>query len=411
MTIPYTGATRVAFWLTSLSVLAIVSALAGCGSSPTPASPGPAPRSTETAPRQREEVTLSADAQRSSGITVVTAAAESRAGYFETPAVLQVNETRTARLGSLVDGVVTGADVHVGERVKQGQRLVSIHSHTVHDAWAGYRKAIADRQRATAELAYATSAEARVSRLLAAKAVSQQEMERATTDRAAAEQGLAIAESEQRRALDELEHLGISADRVDDAERQDAVPVMAPMSGVVLERLVTSGTAVTMGAPLYVVSDLSTLWAVAEIDEARLSLLGTGRAATVAVTAYPGRTFPARVRAIGDTVNPETRRVTARLEVENPEGLLKPQMFATVRLATGAESQVVVVPAAAVQQLDQHAVVFVEVSPGTFRRQAVTLGPERDGRVEVTGLTPGTRIAAGGTFLLKSKLLESEQPE
>ncbi|MCC7009929.1 MAG: efflux RND transporter periplasmic adaptor subunit [Acidobacteria bacterium] len=402
--------TRVAVPFTCVAVLAGATSTIACGSSPAAGSSAP-PQSAPATTRQANEITISSEAQHSSGISVAAAAAETRTGYFETPAVLQVNETRTARLGSLVDGVVTGADVQVGERVEQGQRVVSIHSHTVHDAWASYRKAMADRQRATAELTYARSAEARASRLLATKAVSPQEMERAATDRAAAEQALAVAESEVRRALDELEHLGIEADHVDAAERQDAVPVTTPLSGVVLERLVTSGTAVTMGAPLYVVSDLTTLWAIADVDEARLPLLGVGRAATIAVAAYPDRAFPARVRAIGDTVNPETRRVTARIEVDNPQGLLKPQMFATVRLSTGEERQVVVVPATAVQQLDRQAIVFVETSPGTFRRQPVSRGPERDGRVELTGIAPGTRIAVGGTFLLKSKLLESERPE
>lgn len=393
-----------------LVVLALGGALA-CGSTPPPA-PGPAsPPAEDRGPQPKYQLTLSEDAQRASGIAVGTADAEARAGHFETSAVLRVDEKRTARIGSLVDGVVTGADVQVGDRVRRGQRLASIHSHAVHDAWAGYRKAVADRQRAAAELTYATSSEARATRLLAAKAVSQQELERARTDRTAAEQAVAIAESEVRRSLDELEHLGISGENVDIASRQDTVPIAAPLAGVVLERLVTNGTAVTIGTPLYVTSDLTTLWAIAEVDEVRLPLLGAGRTAQLAVAAYPGRTFPARVLAIGESVNPETRRVTVRIEVDNRDGLLKPEMFATVGLATGEDREAVTVPAAAVQQLDQQAVVFVEVTPGTFRRQAVTLGPERDGRVEVAGIAPGTRIAVSGTFLLKSKLLESDQPE
>lgn len=390
---------------------AALAAAPACGSSPAPAAPAPAARPAD-APPPAEQISLSAEAQRAGGIAVAAVAAEPRAATFETPAVLQVNETRTARLGSLVEGVVTGADVQVGERVRRGQRLARIHGHAVHDAWADYRKAVAEQRRATAELDYATAAEARAARLLAAKAMSQQEMERATADKTAAEQALAVAESEVRRSLDELEHLGIGADEVSTAAQQDAAPLVSPLAGVVLERLVTSGTAVTVGTPLYVVSDLATLWAVAEIDEARLPRLAAGGAATVVVAAYPDRRFSGRVLAIGDSLNPETRRVTARIEVDNREGLLKPQMFATVQLAAaGAPRQAIVAPAAAVQQLDGQPVVFVEVAPGIFRRQPVTLGEERDGHVELTGLAPGARIAVAGAFLLKSKLLESEQPE
>ncbi len=389
----------------------LVSVAAGCGSPDSAGSPSPEQVAPAAVSQPADRVTLTPDAQRTSGIIVAAIATETRAGHVETPALLQINETRTSRLGSLVDGVVTDADVQAGERVRQGQRLASIHSHEVHDAWAGYRKAIADRQRATAELSYATSAEGRASRLLAAKAVSAQEMARAATDRASAQQALAIAESEVRRALDELDHLGISADNVDATPQQDAVPLFSPLSGVVLQRLVTSGTAVTVGTPLFVVSDLSTLWAIAEVDEARLPLLGVGRAAEITVAAYPERSFAARVVAIGDSVNPETRRVTARIEVENREGLLKPEMFASVRLTTGEARQVTVIPSAAVQQFDQRSVVFVEASPGTFRRHPVTVGAVRDGHVEVTGIEAGTRIAVTNAFLLKSKLLESEQPE
>lgn len=398
-------------WSRWLALSLLPACAAGCASVDVGSSPPPEQASAADAAPPKDSVSLTPEAQRASGISVAVVTAEPRAGYFQTPALLQVNEARTSRPGSLVDGVVTGANAQVGERVRQGQELASIHSHAVHDAWAGYRRAVADRQRATAELAYATSAVGRASRLLAKKAVSAQEMERATTDRAAAEQALAIAESEVRRALEELEHLGISAERVEAGVRQDAIPVRTPVGGVVLQRLVTSGAAVTVGTPLFVVSDLSTLWAIAEVDETRLPLLRVGRTAELTVAAYPERSFTGRVVAIGDSVNPETRRVTARIQVDNRDGLLKPEMFATVRLATGEESRVAIVPSAAVQQIDQQSVVFVEAQAGTFQRRAVTVGAVRDGMVEVTGIEPGARIAVTNAFLLKSKLLESEQPE
>jgi cobalt-zinc-cadmium efflux system membrane fusion protein len=397
-------------WVVPVSLCLTLSA-AGCTS---PSSSGSDPSdqadTTGSAP-SKDRVTLTPEAQQASGIAVAAVVAESRSGHLEIPALLQVNETRTSRLGSLVDGVVMDADVQVGERVRKAQVLASIHSHAVHDAWAGHRKAIAERQRVRSELNYAVSAEGRATRLLAAKAVSAQEVERAAADRMSAEQALVVADSEVRRALDELNHLGISDEAIAAGEQRDAVPVLSPIHGVVLQRQVTPGTAVTVGDGLFVVSDLSTLWAIAELDEATLPLLSVGRTAEIAVAAYPERIFTARVLAIGDTVNPETRRVTARIEVDNREGLLKPQMFATVRLATGEESQMAVVPSASVQQVNQQPTVFVEVSSGTFRPQIVTVGAVRDDRVEVTGVTPGTRIAVGNAFLLKSKLVESERPE
>jgi cobalt-zinc-cadmium efflux system membrane fusion protein len=357
-------------------------------------------------------IQLSPEALRTGRITVDAARTESRAGYFETPAVLQLDETRTARIGSIVEGVVVDADVQVGARVGPGARLANIHSHMVHEAWAEYRRGLAERRRASNELAYVKEAEGRASRLLVTKAVSQQEADRARTDRAAAEEALVIAESEVTRALDELEHLGITPEQSVVNDPRDTVPVNAALGGIVLERLVTTGTAVTTGTPLFVVSDLSRLWAVAEIDEVRLPALAVGRAAELAVASYPQRPFPARIVAIGDSLNPNTRRITARIEVDNRDGSLKPQMYATVRVPTGDQVHVIVVPASAVQKIDQQSVVFVEDRPGHFTRRSVVTGAERDSAVEIReGLQPADRIATAGTFLLKSKFLEAGQPK
>lgn len=396
-------------WVFTIVMVSL--ATAGCGTPPAATlEPGSAPPAGDTA--ADSSIRLSPAAIQGAGIVVAPARAERRAGYFETSAVLQLDETRTARIGSIVEGVVVSAAVQVGARVGANTRLAEIHSHMVHEAWAGYRRALAEQRRASLELDYVTQAEERTTRLLAAKAVSQQEAERARTDRGAAEQAVVIADSEIRRALDELEHLGITPDPVAAADPSDTVPVTSPLAGVVLERLVTAGTAVTTGTPLFVVSDLRRLWAVAEIDEARLPALAVGRTAELTVAAYPGRAVAARIVAIGDSLNPDTRRITARIEVENADGALKPQMYATVRVPTGEEMAVVVVPAMAVQKIDQRSVVFVETAAGVFAPRTVVTGAERDGAVEIReGLAPDTRIATAGTFLLKSTVLEGSRDE
>jgi cobalt-zinc-cadmium efflux system membrane fusion protein len=386
-------------------------ALAGCNSrEASNASPAPTPASVQQA--APEVVTLTPAEVKAGGITDVAPRSGVRASYVTASAILQLDDTRTARVGSLVDGVVVDTPVQIGTRVKRGARLASIHSHMVHEAWAEYRRAIADRRRATSELAFGKEAEARASRLLVAKAASRQEVERAQTDHAAAVEALVIAESEVRRAQDELEHLGIRPEPNATGDREDSVPVSATVGGVVLERLVTAGTAVTAGMPLFVVSDVSHLWAIAEIDEGQLSAVSSGRAIELSVTAYPDRTFQGRIIAIGDIVNPETRRVTVRIEVANVDRLLKPQMFASVRLPGVAQQRVVTVPAAAVQKVDQQPVVFVAEQPGRFVVRHVKVGAEVDGHVEIhEGLSGNERVAITGTFLLKSKFLEAGRPE
>jgi cobalt-zinc-cadmium efflux system membrane fusion protein len=176
----------------------------------------------------------------------------------------------------------------------------------------------------------------------------------------------------------------------------------------VLERSVTPGGAVTPGAGLFVISDLSTLWALAEIDETKIPRTHIGQPVEVFVTAYPDRVFSGDIIFVADTLDPKTRRITVRCRVPNEEGLLKPQMFATIALGEEEPRKVAVVPHAAVQQIDGDSVVFLAQDDGTFQRRQVRTGGDIDGSVEILeGLKPGDRIVSTGSFLLKSELLRS----
>lgn len=357
-------------------------------------------------------VSLSQEEMSAGGITVESPRTEMRSGRVTASALLHLDETRTARLGAVVDGVVVDTPVQVGTRVHKGGRLAGMHSHELHETRAEYRRALAEQRRAMTELAFLRDAEARTSRLVAAKAASSRELERARTERVASEEAVVIAESEVQRAREGLRHLGIAPESDASAAHDDAIPVMATIDGTVLERLVTPGTAVTVGTPLFVISDLSRLWAIAEVDEALLSSLRLGSSAELAVAAYPDRTFDGRILAIGDTVNPQTRRITVRIALANPDGSLKPQMFATVRLASGQQDPVLLVPSGAVQKIDQQPVLFVEQERGRFVRRVVGVGSERNGLIEiVSGLAAEERVAISGTFLLKSRFVEAGASE
>jgi cobalt-zinc-cadmium efflux system membrane fusion protein len=302
--------------------------------------------------------------------------------------------------------------VEIGDRVGQGKELAHMIGPVVHDAWAAYRRAVAERRKAQMDLKMAVQADERARRLFTDKAISEQEVQRAAANRVAAEEGLNIVETEVRRSEEELEHLGITNSEDPTGESGEQIPVKAPLSGVVLEKLITEGTAVTPGTPLFVVSDLASLWAMAEIDETAISHVKTGLPVEVSVSAYPGEQFPGTIAWVADMVNPKTRRVTVRCAMPNPQGRLKPEMYATVLLGEGEPRPVVVVPSAAVQDIDGKPVVFVEDGKGRYRRRDITVGSDRDGLLEVrTGLREGERVVAAGAFLLKSELLKSTEPE
>jgi cobalt-zinc-cadmium efflux system membrane fusion protein len=360
-------------------------------------------------------IVLSDAALANSGITVEAVRTRTRSEQLMAPGLIALDETRTARVGSLQEGLIVETPAQVGDRVRAQQLLSTMHGHAMHDAWAGYRKAVADQRRLDKELAYAIGAYDRAGRLFGAKAISLQELQRAEVDRVSATQLVDMAKAELNRSIEELEHVGVTvATSVEDDpqnpsdEAAEEIPVRSPISGIVLERLVTQGTTVVPGTPLFVVSELSTLWAVAEIDESSLSRVRTGRPVDVFVAAYPKERFSGTITFIGDVVNPKTRRITVRSTVPNRDGRLKPEMFATVALGEGEPREVVAVPPTAIQTIDDRQVVFVAGGNGRFSPRPVKLGAEQDGLVEIAeGLAAGERIAVSGSFVLKSELLKA----
>ena len=394
-----------------LFALGALAFAAACGS---PAV-DPAAPATGT-PARPDVIVLSEAALKNSSIAVEPVRTTTRQEKVNAPGLIALDETRTARVGSLQEGLILETPAQVGDRVRASQLLALMHGHAMHDAWAGYRKAIADQRRLDRELAYAVDAHERARRLFADKAISFQEVQRAEVDRVAAAQTLDMGKAEVNRAIEELKHVGVSPpDPVKDGspggtdETSEQIPVRSPINGVVLERLVTPGTTVTPGTPLFVVSELSTLWAVAEIDESQLAQVRTGRPVEVVVAAYPGERFAGTITFIADVVNPKTRRITVRSTVPNADGRLKPEMFATVALGEGEPRSMIVVPQAAIQTIDGRPAVFVaEAEPGRFKPRTVTLGAEADGLVEIaSGVAAGERVVVAGSFVLKSEMLKA----
>ena len=357
-------------------------------------------------------VALDASAAKQAGLSVEPVRRLSRTDRVEAPGVLALDEKRTARLGSLVEGVVVRTLAEVGDRVRPDQVLAEMDSHVVQDAWADYRKAIADRRRRETELAYARQSEERAGRLLAEKAISRQELQRAEADHIDAEAQHSMALTEVRRAEEALEHLGVTNAEDPTGESGEYIPVKSPLRGVVLAKTVTQGTAVTPGTPLFVVADLSELWASAEIDEKDVPRVTPGRPVELRVAAYPNEAFAGRITFVADMVNARTRRVTVRCQVPNADGRLKPEMYASLALGAGEAHEVLVVPSAAVQELRGKPIVFVRTAQGSFERRDVTLGAEAEGWIEVrSGVTQGESVVTTGAFLLKSELLRGALAE
>ena len=319
---------------------------------------------------------------------------------------LALNEDAAARVGTIVTGRVTRVLATVGDFVKKGQALIYIHSHELLDARANAAKAqaaVTEREKA---LAYAKAELDRADRLLAAKAVSKREQAQAAANVTAATAELEQARAELARASEWLEHLTVPHDSHED------IVIYAPISGVVLKRNVTLGTVVNEASDLMSIANLETLWAIAEAPQQQAASARVGQQVEIKVSTFGDRRFTGRVVYIGETLNPETRTAQVRCLVHNARGDLKPEMYATISIASEKEENVLAAPGEAVIEMQGERVVFVALGEGLFEKRPVQTGRQQNAMIEVTGgLRPGERVVTRGGFFVKSEFLKSTLSE
>ncbi len=188
-----------------------------------------------------------------------------------------------------------------------------------------------------------------------------------------------------------------------------ALELKAPMDGVIIERNQAVGELVDKTSAIYVISDPTDLWVIAEIKESDIAAVKVGQDAAFTVLAYPGAPFHGKVVRIGNKVEEQSRTIETRIEVNNSDGRLKPGMFADVEVVTTIEKDVLAIPAKALQSLDDEQIVFVALSEGNYEKRIVKLGMEQHGRVQILeGAQAGDKVVTEGSFILKSEMLKSE---
>ncbi|MDA1314093.1 MAG: efflux RND transporter periplasmic adaptor subunit [Acidobacteria bacterium] len=346
---------------------------------------------------------------------------------IEVPARIMLDEDRTVRVGSFVEGVIRECCLGVGSAVKKDQVLARLHSHSGHDAESDYLQALAEVQRRVAEREYAEQAHNRASRLHELKAGSLQDLQEASAELERAETAVTHAHAEVQRTEHHLNFLGLplpdvtagatpasgsAASENDGDDHDHLIAIRSPQDGTVMERLTSEGAVVTPSDAVYVISDLSRLWAIAQVPERHLRSVRGGMQAELRVEAYPGRVFPARITRIADSLDPESRTVQVRCVVSNPRRELKTEMFATVSIPVGETAPVTAVPLAALQPIDGVDTVFVELSAGRFEARPIAVGRRSATLAEVTGgLDVGERIVVEGAFHVKSEHLKSRMSE
>lgn len=336
-------------------------------------------------------VHISPEALNRSGIRLGTAEAGVLAGALEVPAEVQLNPDRVAHISPLVDGQLLSVDVTLGDRVEVETQLARLRS--------------VELGQARAELSRTTSL----------REVAEQNRDRQrrlreegiSSERSLLEAELAYeqADAERDAARSRLRVFGLRGGSGPDMNLE------SPIAGVVVERHATRGENVSPDDTLFIVADLSRVWVIGRVYEQQVAQVAPGMSATLSLNAFPGRSWSGTVDFVGATLDESTRTLPIRVELDNPDGLLRPGLFGSLRLASGQPTgSTVVVPLASIQTVDNRTVVFVPGDEdGEFAAHPVTVGRESSRQAEVLeGLEPGARVVVEGAFVLKSELMRGE---
>lgn len=306
---------------------------------------------------------------------------------------VEADETRMIRVSAPVSGRIIELNVVKGQHVEKGQIIATLHSTELAQAQSEFLKETTGKQQAD-------RAVARAKQLLDAGVISSAEQQRREAEAVQVATELAFLRKQ-------LSVLGMTDDAIQKLESTRVIDsqthAVAAASGLVLDRPVTQGQVVQTAEPLCVIADLSSVWLVADVPEEHARALRIGKRVQAEIPALPGEKFSGLVSHIGATVNPETRTITARMDLANPQQRFKPQMLATMLLMDNPEQRMVV-PLESVVRDGNDESIFVQVAPNRYRLLKVALGEETErGRVVLSGLPSGTKIVTDGAFHLNNE--------
>lgn len=300
------------------------------------------------------------------------------------------NAFNTTPVITQVGGPVSRILVVPGEHVKAGQPMLEVTSPDYSQMLDAYLKA-ADSAR-LAQINYT-----RAQDLYQHKAIAQRDLQQAESDKNQAQADLNAAEQG-------LKILGIkNPNGLATAAASSQIPVLAPISGEVVERLVSPGQVVQAGqTQAFTISDLSTVWVLANVYQSDLAYIRQGDDVVVQTDAYPNA-FHGRISYVAPALDPNTRTLQARIVVDNPGEKLKKDMYCTVTVTAGTLANAIAVPDASILRDDNNEpFVYVVVSGNQFGRRDVVLGQAQGGRTQILkGLSVGDRVVGDGSLFLQ----------
>jgi cobalt-zinc-cadmium efflux system membrane fusion protein len=325
---------------------------------------------------------------------------------------IAIDDDLTTPVFSPYSGRVVRLIAHLGDRVERGAPLFAVEASEYVQAVNDLITAVATAETARSQLKFAQIAERRAHDLYQANGGALKDWQQSQAELAAAQNNLRAGEIALAAVRNRLRILGRSDEEIAALESQPTqkidpvVVVNAPIAGAVTQRQVGLGQYINSAAngaagPVYTIGDLSTVWLIANVREVDTSLMRLGAPVEVRVPAYPGRVFRAKISWVGPALDPNTHRLPVRADVDNPDGALKPMMFASFTIVTGDTVTAPAVPKSAIVYEGDGARVWVAPSDSVLATRAIRTGRTSGDMVEVVdGLNAGERVVTSGTLFI-----------
>jgi cobalt-zinc-cadmium efflux system membrane fusion protein len=325
-----------------------------------------------------------------SHVQIVTVQSSKLTRTLRLTGAVAYNAFSTTPVITQVGGPVAKILVVPGDRVKRGQPLLEVSSPDYSLLLAAYLKA-----RDTFRVANKNYE--RAQDLFAHHAIADRDLLQAESDRIQAQADLSAAE-------EGMKILGIP--KPEDLEKSPIsaqIPLLAPIGGEIVERLVSPGQVMQAGTTqAFTISDMSTVWVMANIYQGDLAYVKDGDQATITTDSYPDK-FSGKISFISPALDPNTRTLQARIVVDNPGGKLKKDMYCVASVTAGTISNAIAVPDSSILRDDENQpFVYVATSSNQFGRRQVDIGQSQNGQTQILkGLAPGDKVAANGSLFLQ----------
>jgi multidrug efflux pump subunit AcrA (membrane-fusion protein) len=437
--------------LINLLIVSTMAGLCGCASvdgSANPPSTNPLqssdlPGASQTGRGDQDShlVHLPKDAERLAGLTIEEARDRKLDICVNVMGEVLANANTQAHVTTPVTGRITQILVRTGDHICEGKPLLIVRSTDIEQAESDMlqneqqvrsdlKQALVqidcDAATAGAQVKLSEKIYQRLKNLVEEKIASQADFQAAQTQfvkdqiavdslRRKREATISLSKEKMKLVTEpaktKLRLLGVSDEEINEVVKSQAVdpmvPVLAPEDGIIVERLVNVGELIDPTKPLFTIGDFHSVWLKADVFEKDIPKVSLGQPIELQVDSFPDRVFQGKLDYVANQVDSDTRTLAVRAEVANPQSLLKPKMFARMKILVG-QHRVLAVPITAVQDARTEKVVYVPAGPDTFEERKIKLGAESGDYVEVvSGLKAGEKVVTSGSFDLRAEAVRT----